>query len=200
MPSTLRHSPAAERNREPILAALRARLPASGTVLEIASGTGQHIAWFAAALPMLRWQPSDVDASGFASVTGYAAAAGVDNVLAPLHLDVTHHPWPLTSVDAIYCANMIHIAPWEACNGLLTGAGRALSSGSMLHVYGPFLRKDKATVPSNAAFDRSLRDRDERWGIRDLEAVIERAAGAGLDHLDTVEMPANNLFVSFARR
>ncbi len=200
MSELLRHSPAAERNREPILAELRRRLPASGTVLEIASGTGQHVAFFATALPDLDWQPSDMDSGAFSSVVGYAAAAGVSNVRPPMLLDVTRLPWPLASADAVYCANMIHIAPWEACLGLLAGAGQVLGSGGMLHVYGPFKRNGDHTAPSNEAFDQSLKARDARWGIRDLEVVAERADAAGLVHVSSVELPANNLLVSFARR
>ena len=200
MDNSLRHSPAAERNREPILEQLRPRLPESGVVLEIASGTGQHVAWFASALPTLRWQPSDLDAALFPSVGGYVAAAGIDNVLDPVELDVTRQPWSIDSADAIYCANMIHIAPWEACEGLIAGAGQLLDPGSMLHLYGPFRRDGRHTAPSNEAFDASLRARDPRWGIRDLELVVDLAANAGLETAGAVEMPANNLFVSFARR
>ncbi|MEM9402648.1 MAG: DUF938 domain-containing protein [Pseudomonadota bacterium] len=198
MQSQRRHSPAAERNRAPILEALHPLLPPSGTVLEVASGTGQHVAWFAAALPMLTWQPSDVDASGFSSIRDYTVDIG--NVLAPIELDVIRSPWPLGRADAIYCANMIHIAPWAACEGLFAGAGSVLDAGSQLHLYGPFKRGGQHTADSNRAFDQNLRERDHRWGIRDLDAVAALADDAGLHHSRTADMPANNLLVSFTRR
>ncbi len=143
---TLAHSPAAERNRQPILDQLAGKLPASGTVLEVASGSGQHVAWFAAALPQLEWQPSDIDDRLFESVRARINASGLGNVAAPIELDVTHRPWPVTQADAVLCINMIHIAPWDATLGLLEGAATVLSSGSMLHLYGPFSQAGQHTA------------------------------------------------------
>ncbi|WP_346017139.1 DUF938 domain-containing protein [Pseudenhygromyxa sp. WMMC2535] len=189
--------PATNRNREPILAQLRALLPASGVLLEIASGSGQHAAHFARALPKLRWQPTDIDAAVFPSIRAWNE--DLDNVQAPLHLDTTHDPWPVERCDAIFCANMIHIAPWEACLGLLDGSARVLEQGGVLILYGPFMREGAHTAPSNAAFDERLRARDPRWGVRDLDHLTELAATKGL-HLDHVaDMPANNLTVRFTR-
>ncbi len=197
--TSLRFSPAAERNREPILEQLRPLLPETGTVLEIASGTGQHICFFAAATPRLHWQPSDREGSSFDSIRGYAAQAGLSNVADPVELDVTDMPWPVQQVDAIYCANMLHIAPWEVTLSLFSGASRALAPASSLHVYGPFRVGGEHTAPSNAAFDVSLREQDVSWGVRDLEAVVAVAAEAGFGAPRAVQMPANNLFLSFDR-
>ncbi len=194
----LLHSPAAERNRQPILEQLQRVLPASGTVLEIASGSGQHIAYFAAALPHLEWQPTDLDPAA-ESIRGYVSQAGLTNVRGPLQLDVTRHPWPAERADAVFCANMIHVAPWEATPGLLRGAAKLLSPGAMLHLYGPFMRGGRHSAPSNAAFDAELRERDPSWGVRDLDRVAAHAADAGFGPPEAVEMPANNLFVCFQR-
>lgn len=194
-----RHAPAAERNRDPILEVLRRVLPARGTVLEIASGTGQHVAHFAAALPDLTFQPSDRDDEGFASIVAWCAHAGVANARPPIVLDVTHEPWPVATVDAIVCANMIHIAPWEACLGLLRGAGRHLSADGVLALYGPYKIGGAHTAPSNAAFDDDLRARDPRWGVRDLDEVASVARGNGLALAERVAMPANNQTVVFRR-
>jgi len=194
-----RHAPAAERNRGPILDVLRRVLPARGTVLEIASGTGQHVAHFAAALPDLTWQPSDRDDAGFASIVAWCADAGTANALPPIVLDVTHEPWPVATVDAILCANMIHIAPWEAALGLLRGAGRHLTDDGVLALYGPYKFAGAHTAPSNAAFDEDLRARDPRWGVRDLDEVTSVARENGLELEERVAMPANNLTVVFRR-
>ena len=188
-------APATERNRDPILAVLRRVLPARGTVLEIAAGTGQHAAYFGAALPGLTWQPTDADATALASIEGWCA--DVPNVAAPLRLDVTADAWPLERADAIVCANMIHIAPWAACAGLMRGAGRVLARGGALYLYGPYRVGGMHTAPSNEAFDANLRARDPCWGVRDLEAVVREAARHGLDFAERVEMPANNQSVIF---
>ena len=198
--STLPHSPAADRNKEPILAQLRQVLGQRGTLLEIASGTGQHAAWFAAALPEWTWQPSDADPAMLEVIAAHAAQAGVGNVLPPLHLDVTQPQWPLTGkVAAIFCANMIHIAPWEACVGLMAGAGRHLAPDGMLVTYGPYFERDVPTAPSNVAFDESLRARDPSWGIRQLDAVVAEAGRNGLTLAQRHAMPANNLLLVFQR-
>lgn len=196
-----RHAPAAERNREPILGVLRRVLPRQGTVLEIASGTGQHVAHFAAALPGLVFQPSDRTDQDFASILAWCAHAGAANARAPIVLDVTSDPWPATvgTVDAIFSANMIHIAPWEACLGLLRGAGAHLAPGGVLVTYGPYRIGGAHTAPSNEAFDLDLRARDPRWGVRDLDDVARVAAQHGLVLEERVAMPANNLTIAFRR-
>jgi hypothetical protein len=168
-------------------------------VLEIASGTGEHVTFFASALPALRWQPSDVDEEALASIAAWTRSEQLTNVRAPLRLDVTEHPWPVAALDAIFSANMIHIAPWSACLGLLRGAGSHLTEGGVLVVYGPFKIDDAHTAPRNAAFDLDLRRRDPSWGVRDLEAVIEAASAQGLAFEERVEMPANNQTLVFRR-
>ncbi len=192
-----RFAPAAARNREPILAVLREHLPASGTALEIASGSGEHAVAFAAAFPSLVWQPSDPDPANRASIAAWIAAEGTPNLLPPIDLDATAEIWPLATADAVVCINMIHIAPWAACLGLLRGAARLLAPGGLLYLYGPFKRDSAHTAPSNAAFDESLRARDPAWGIRDLGEVSEAAAGFARPAV--VAMPANNLSVLFRR-
>lgn len=186
--------PATRRNREPILEVLRTVLPARGTVLEIASGSGQHTAAFAPAFPDLRFQPSDREPHLLASIAAHAE--GLPNVAAPLHLDVEER-WPVQQVDAILCINMIHISPWACTEALLDGAGEHLAAGAPLYLYGPFMVDGEHTSASNAAFDQSLRGRDPSWGVRDLGAVVARAEATGLRHERTVPMPANNLSVVF---
>lgn len=188
-------SPAAERNRDPILAVLRRVLPASGRVLEVAAGTGQHAAWFAAHLPGLTWCPTEPDAAGRASVAAWCE--GLANVEAPVALDVTG-PWAVGPVDAIYCANMVHISPWAATLGLVAGAAACLPAGAPLVLYGPFVRDGVETADSNLAFDASLRARDPAWGLRRLEAVVAAAVGFGL--AEVVELPANNVIVVLRRQ
>jgi SAM-dependent methyltransferase len=192
-----RFAPAAARNREPILDVLRAHLPASGTALEIASGSGEHAVAFAAAFPTLVWQPSDPDPANRASIAAWIAAEGTPNLLPPIDLDATADIWPLATADAVVCINMIHIAPWAACLGLLRGAARLLAPGGLLYLYGPFKRDGMHTAPSNEAFDESLRARDPAWGVRDLGEVCQAAEGFAL--AATVAMPANNLSVLFRR-
>ncbi len=193
-----RHAPATARNREPILAVLRRVLPRAGFVLEVASGSGEHAASVAAALPGILWQPSDVDPEARASIAAWCA--GVPSVRPPLALDVTADHWPIAAADAVVCINLIHIAPWAACEGLVRGAARTLRAGGVLFLYGPYRVGGADTAPSNAAFDASLRAQDPGWGVRDLEAVVALAAAAGLEHRETVQMPANNLSVVFGRR
>ncbi|GAB7537653.1 DUF938 domain-containing protein [Burkholderia sp. 3C] len=194
------HAPAAERNREPILAVLHEVLPAQGIVLEIASGSGQHAVHFAAALPHLAWQPTDPDPDALASIAAWSADAALPNLLAPRQLDVRADTWPLDAADAVVCINMIHIAPWDAACALIAGASRVLGDGGVLLLYGPYRRNGEHTAPSNATFDAQLRRRDPAWGIRDLEAVTELAQAAGFEPERVVEMPANNLSVVFRRR
>jgi SAM-dependent methyltransferase len=192
-------APAAERNKDPILAVLRRVLPQSGLVLEIASGTGQHVVHFARALPGLTWQPSEADPRMRPSIAGWLAESGLANVLPPLDLDVCRPEWPIDHVEAIVCINMIHISPWQATEQLLAGCGRILRPGGVLYLYGPYRRGGRHTAPSNEAFDASLRQRDPQWGVRDLETVVEAASGHGMELSEVVEMPANNLSVVFVR-
>ncbi len=195
-----RFSPAAARNRGPILEVLARVLPAQARVLEIASGSGEHAVHFAAALPGLDWQPTDVDASALASVEAWRVHAATSNVRAPIQFDVHSTSWPVDNVDAIYCANMIHIAPPSATTALLDGAARHLAAGGLLVLYGPYRLGDGHTAASNAAFDEDLRARDPLWGVRDLYDVLAQAAARGLAHRETVAMPANNFVVVLAQR
>ena len=191
--------PHVARNRDPILAVLRRVLPSRGLVLEIASGSGEHAVYFAQSLPALTWQPTDPDADALASIAAHRVAAHAPNMLPPLPLDVTAEVWPLDGADAIVCCNMIHIAPWTACEGLIAGAARVLPAGSVLYLYGPYKIGGRHTAPSNAAFDADLRARDPAWGIRDLGDVTALAERCGFALVETVSMPANNLSVIFRR-
>jgi SAM-dependent methyltransferase len=192
-----RFAPATERNRAPILEALRRVLPPSGLVLEVASGTGEHCAFFAAALPGLEWQPTDPDAEGRASIDAWCA--GLANVRPALALDAAAEGWQVARAEAVLCVNMIHIAPWAATVGLMRGAGRVLGAGAPLVLYGPYRRDGVTTAESNEEFDRSLRARDARWGLRRLEEVAAEAARNGFGAPEVMEMPANNLTVVFRR-
>ncbi len=192
------HYDAVARNREPLLAVLRERLPSSGTVLEVASGSGEHAVFFGRHLPGLRWQPTEPEPTTRASIAAWVEHEGLTNVAPPLHLDTTAWPWPLTQADVVLCINMIHISPWEVTEGLLHGAGRVLPSGGMLVLYGPFVI-DGQTAPSNRAFDRSLRARDARWGVRELRELEAAAQPHGLALSEVVPMPANNVTVVFRR-
>ena len=199
------HSPAAERNQRPILQALQQWLPAQGRALEIASGTGQHVAFFAAHMPGWQWQPSDAHPQGFDSINAWCAQAGVSNVHAPMPLDVLASRWPSESApfdhsfDAIFCANMLHIAPWECCAGLMEGAARNLTPQGQLVTYGPYLEEGVPTAPSNLHFDASLRQRNPAWGIRQLSDVSAAAAQAGLQLSARHALPSNNLLLVFKR-
>lgn len=195
-----RSAPAALRNRGPILDVLAQALPASGLVLELASGSGEHVVHFARALPALQWRPSDPDAAARASIAAWAAAEGLGNVLPPLAIDAAAADWPIDRADAVLCVNMIHISPWEATEGLMRGAGRLLPQGAPLVLYGPYIRAGHPLEPSNAAFDADLRRRDPRWGLRRLEDVAALAEAQGLALDRVIEMPANNLSVVFRRR
>jgi SAM-dependent methyltransferase len=187
--------PAPERNKEPILEVLRRALPAQGLVVEIASGTGQHVVHFAAALPHLQWQPSDPEAVHRQSIEARIRAAGLANVAPPLDLDVRARPWPLGRADALVCINMIHIAPWEATLALLAEGARLLPTGGLLYLYGPFRRGGRHTAPGNEAFDADLQRQDPAWGVRDLDEVAGEAAARGFLLQEVVPMPANNLSV-----
>jgi SAM-dependent methyltransferase len=190
--------PATARNREPLLTVLRACLPEAGQVLEIASGSGEHVAHFARALPRLVFQPSDPRAECRASIDAWAAHEALGNIRPALALDVTA-AWPDLAVDAVLCSNMVHIAPWSAAEGLMRGAGEALAPGGLLFLYGPYKRGGAHTAPSNAAFDASLRAQDPAWGVRDLEAVVSLAEAAGFSAPAIMEMPANNLSLIFRK-
>ena len=192
-------APAAERNRRPILEVLRRVLPTSGTVLEIASGTGQHAAFFAEHLPALRWQPSDAAPDALRSIESWVTEASRENLLGPLELDVSAETWPIASAEAALCINMIHISPWESSEALFTGAGRILSEGAPLITYGPYRVGGEHTAPSNAAFDESLRSRDPRWGVRDIDALELLARKTGFALEQRVAMPANNMTLIWRR-
>jgi len=190
-----KHAPATLRNRMAIADVLRAVLPRSGTVLEIASGSGEHAAYFAGEFPALDWQPSDPDRDALTSIAAWCA--GLPNVLPPLDLDAAAASWPVSQADAVLCINMVHISPWRATLGLMAGSAQVLAVDAPLILYGPFLRDDVPTAPSNLGFDESLRARDPAWGIRSVAAVSQAATDFTLDQ--TIEMPANNLMLVFRR-
>jgi hypothetical protein len=193
-------APATARNREPIARVLRRHLPPSGLVLEIASGSGEHVVHFAATQSAgLRFQPSDPDAGARASIDAWVELSGVANVLSAIELDAAAETWPLQRADAVICINMIHIAPWDAAIGLVRGAATVLPAGGLLYLYGPFRRNGRHTAPSNEAFDHSLRGRDPAWGVRDLEEVVNLALQHGFNQPIIEDMPANNLSVIFMR-
>ena len=179
---------------------LRDHLPPAGTVLEIASGSGEHAVWFAAALPETQWRPSDPDPTARASIAAWADAAGLANLAAPIGLDAADPAaWPADPIDAVVCINMLHISPWTAAQGLMAGAGRVLQPGGLLFIYGPFLEADVVTAPSNLTFDADLKARNPAWGLRDLAAVSTRAADHGLERVTRVAMPANNLSLVYRK-
>lgn len=193
------HWGAPVRNRDPILEVLRRVFPREGVALEIAAGSGQHAAWFAAHLPGLLWHPTDLDPAHLVSIDAWAADSGASNLQPAQRLDVTDDDWPLDRADAVFNANMIHIAPWAVTLGLLDGVGRTLAPGGTFALYGPFRREGRHTAPSNERFHASLQSRDPSWGIRDLDHVAELAAERGLSLEEVVEMPANNLTAVFRR-
>ena len=190
---------AAERNKAPILDVLQRVLPRTGTVLEIASGTGQHVVHFARALPELFWQPSDSDGRALAWIESLVDASALANARMPIRLDVHEQQWPVRNVDAVVCINMIHISPWTATEALFRGAGSVLDGVGPLVLYGPYRRDGRHTAPSNEAFDADLRTRNAEWGVRDLGEVAAEAGKYGFALDEVVEMPANNLTVVFRR-
>lgn len=205
------YAPATERNREPILAVLQRVLPANGTVLEVASGTGEHAVFFAPRLLPRKWLPTDPNPQARASIAAWQERCPSDNLYPPLQLDARDSVWPVevvgkpesqyrSDITAIVSINMIHIAPWSACLGLMAGAGRILPSGGILYLYGPFKQGGAHTAPSNAAFDEMLQSQNCEWGVRNLEDAIAAAAAQQLKCLETIQMPANNLSVIFQRR
>jgi SAM-dependent methyltransferase len=191
--------PHVARNREPILEVLQRVLPRQGLVLEIASGGGEHAAYFAQNLPGVLWQPTDANSEMFESIAAHRAAVGVANLLEPLHLDVTSDQWPVERAGALVCCNMIHISPWAATEGLIAGAGRTLSRGGLLYLYGPYKVDGHHTAPSNQDFDAKLRAQNPLWGVRDLTDVSSLAKRHGFVLAETVAMPANNLSAIFRR-
>ncbi len=199
MANELLTSPAAERNKDPILTVLESVLPKSGNVLEIAAGTGQHVCFFAAALPNIRWQPTEPDAASREAISTRVRVSGLTNVEEPLALDVHEPRWPVEAqYDAVLCINMIHISPWTSTNALCLGAARHLRTGGKLVLYGPYLEGGTA-VKSNLDFDATLKRRNLEWGLRDIEEVTRTAALHGLQRQQIVRMPANNLTVVFSK-
>lgn len=194
-----RSAPHVARNAGPIAAVLAEILPARGLVLEVASGTGEHILHFAQEFPKMLWQPSDPEPAALRSIEAWRAESGLFNLLPAISLDARAAEWPVPQADAILCINMIHISPWSAATGLMRGAGRLLGEGAPLYLYGPYRRGDVETARSNLAFDESLRARDPEWGLRDLDAVAAEAGkhGFALDRI--VEMPANNISAIFRK-
>lgn len=190
-----RHAPATERNRDPIAAVLAEELPAGGMVLEIASGTGEHCAFFAERFTGLTWQPSDPDADALASIADWCAE--LHNVAPPLEIDAAAGDFP--PADALLCVNMVHISPWEATLGLLAGAGKVLGQGAPLILYGPYRREGVETAASNEAFELWLKEKDPRFGLRHVEAVSAAAMVEGLALARLVEMPANNLMLVYRK-
>ena len=184
--------PSVGRNRGPILEVLRRVFAPKGRVLEIASGSGEHAWFFASKLPGITWQPSEPTPAGLENIEAWRVDEPLPNLLAPRVIDTRSDAWGVGSFDAMFCANMIHISPWESCVGLIRGAGEHLVAGGVLVTYGPYMVDGQHTAPSNEAFDQHLRQRDPSWGIRDVEAVAEQAAANGLRLVERVAMPANN--------
>ena len=195
-----RHAPATVRNRDAIAAVLADWLPSEGTVLEVASGSGEHAVHFAAAFPGLQWQPSDPDPAALTSIAAWRAEAGLANIAPPLLLDAAAPEWPMRAADALLCINMVHISPWAATVGLFMRGAKLLKKRAPLILYGPYFRKDHPTAPSNLAFDESLRARNAEWGVRWLEDVTEVAEAKGFELAQVLEMPANNLMVLYRRK
>ncbi|HEY1783790.1 MAG TPA: DUF938 domain-containing protein [Roseiarcus sp.] len=193
-------SPSAERNKGPIAEILMRVLPAQGEVLEVSSGTGQHVLHFAEVLPHIRWLPTERDADALKSIAGWLGQATPPNVSAPLRLDVYDASWPAHDVAAVVCINMIHIAPPSAAEALLRGASAVIAPGGILFLYGPYRRQGQHTSPGNEAFDGQLKARNPEWGVRYLEDVVDLASAAGLELDEIHDMPANNLAVVFRKR
>jgi SAM-dependent methyltransferase len=199
MTNELLTSAAAERNKDPILTVLESVLPETGSVLEIASGTGQHVCFFAEAMPGIRWQPSEPDEAAREAIATRIRESALGNVAQPIALDVLEPHWPVhESYDAVLCINMIHISPWRATHALFRGVAKLLAPQGKLILYGPYLENGQA-VQSNLDFDASLKRRNAEWGLRELEEVTRVAAGHSLQRLQIVRMPANNLTVVFGR-
>lgn len=194
-----RSAPAALRNREPIAEVLKEWLPASGTVLEVASGTGEHAVWFAERFPNLDWQPSDTHPDALASIAAWTDASSLANLRKPVVIDASAGDWPVGHADAVLNINMAHISPWSASLGLIAGAARLLPPNGPLILYGPWLKDDIETVASNLAFDADLKARDPEWGLRRVEDFAAAASAKALRFVDFRRMPANNLMMLFRR-
>ena len=194
-----RSAPAALRNREPIAEVLREWLPPNGLVLEIASGTGEHAAYFAERFPKLDWQPSDVHPDALSSIAAWREASGLPNLREPVTLDAARRDWPIDAADAVLSINMIHISPWASALGLIDGAMRILPVGGPLILYGPWLKADVPTAASNLAFDADLRSRDATWGLRQVKEFAAAARKQSLELIETRPMPANNLMLLLRR-
>lgn len=195
-----RIAPAAARNVVPILAVLESWLPKHGTILEIASGTGEHALAFAQRFAGLDWQPSDPDPAALASIEAWRAVGQADNMAPPIALDASARRWPVARADGVIAINMVHISPWAASLGLLDGAGRLLERGAPLILYGPWIEQDIEIAQSNRDFDADLRARDPAWGLRDLGDFVIAAAMRDFDLAERRVMPANNLMLLFRRR
>lgn len=194
------YAPATARNREPILAVLRCHLPSQGLVLEIASGTGEHVTFFAQSSdPCLVFQPSDPDPTARGSIDAWTAALGLMNVRPAIELDAISGNWPMTAADAVININMVHISPWAATEGLVRGAARILPAGGVMYLYGPYRIGGRHTALSNETFDADLRSRNAEWGVRDVEAVAALAMSSGFGTPIIEQMPANNLLLLFRR-
>ena len=192
-----RHAPATARNAEPLAHVLAAELPEKGLVLEIASGTGEHAVFLARRFSQLRWQPSDRDEGALDSIRAWASEAALENIADPILLDAASIEWPIEHADALLCVNMVHISPWEATEGLFAGAAEVLGRGAPLILYGPFIEDGVETAASNLAFDRSLKDRDSRWGLRRLDDLDRLAAKHRFVRTERHAMPANNLVLVY---
>lgn len=192
-----RHAPATLRNRDAIADVLRGALPRRGTVLEVASGSGEHAVHFARAFPALDWQPSDPDPAALRSIAAYADDADLMNVAPPVMIDASADDWPLDRADAVLCINMVHISPWEATLGLLRGAAKLLPPDGLLYLYGPYIQQGVETAASNLAFDQSLKSRNPVWGLRDVADLEAAAEERGFRLEAIVPMPANNLSLIF---
>lgn len=195
-----RHAPATTRNSEPIADILAHELPKQGTVLEIASGSGEHALFFARRFPNLHWQPSDLDVEALASIDAYLEDSDLPNIAPSIQLNAAQTPWTVENVNAILCVNMIHISPWSAATGLIAEAARLLPKGAPLILYGPYFEREVEPSPSNLDFDLSLRSRDPHWGIRHIEDVDAFAEEEGLSRSARYEMPANNLTLVYRRQ
>jgi len=194
-----RYYAAVPRNRDFILEVLSRILPQRARVLEIASGSGEHGVYMAKKLPHLTWMPTDASQELLESIDAWRVAEGLSNVCPPQQLDVLDELWPVQKADAIVNINMIHVAPWEACEALFRGASQALSSGGVLYMYGPYMRAGKHTAPSNAKFDQTIRSMNTQWGVRNLEDVQSVAKTYNIHPEEVVAMPANNLSVIYRR-
>jgi SAM-dependent methyltransferase len=194
-----RFAPATQRNRDPIVSVLRVVLPQSGEVLEVASGTGEHIVHFAAYFPHLQWQPSDFDPAGLESIQAWVDESQLPNIKSPVSLDAVNPDWPVLQADAIICINMVHISPWRATLGLFAGAKRLLGNGGLLYLYGPYKEANAETAASNEAFDASLQSANSEWGLRHVEDMVDVALVNGFELEQRIEMPANNLSLIFRK-